>query len=113
MVTQEYLTRKTRLEHENKELEREQKLREDLVQIRLKKVQNAVTHHNQSQGRERERINERQKKIVNHVLAQRGLGELSNCLSPNMFDDLNNLGAEAGMCDKAFEDDWLDIVEEE
>jgi pimeloyl-CoA synthetase len=110
-VTQDYLARKSRLEQENRELEREQKLRQDLLQIRLKKVQNAVDHHKNLEEQTRERVNARQRAIVDHVLQKRGLTELTT-IGPNLLEDFTNLSGIVGMHDKAFEEQWIDATDD-
>jgi hypothetical protein len=110
-ITQEHLINKIELEKENKQLEREEKLRQNLIQIRINRVNNAMNLHNTNQLTEQSKKNDKQKRIIEMVLKNRGLMELTS-ISPDMMNDFKNLSKIAGMDDKLFEENWLDSREE-
>lgn len=71
LLTQEQISRKEVLERENKELEREQKLRQDLVHIRLLRIENAQVHREKmNQKKNQKIISEKKLELQNALLKQ-------------------------------------------
>lgn len=87
--TQEYLLRKLSLEEENKKLEREEVVRQDLIKIRLGKVNSRVIKYAKDEEQMQSTFIAKQRKIVGAVLKQRGLEEFNTPISPSLVAQLD------------------------
>ena len=90
-TNQEYLDRKQKLELENRELEREKKLRQDLIQLRLGKVSSVIQKQGQRKLKEKQQIKDRQRQVVDAVLQDRGLEAFEAPMSPRLKEKLSKL----------------------
>ena len=71
-ITQEQITRRHQLEKENRELEREQRLRKDLLKIRLTRIEKAQKQKEQQERLEKNQKKQEKKKMVERVLKVKG-----------------------------------------
>ncbi|KAI8906386.1 hypothetical protein EDD86DRAFT_219766 [Gorgonomyces haynaldii] len=104
MQNQNLIQRRDRIATENKELEREQKLRSDLVAMRIKKI-SKVTDHEKKRQLELQQVQiKEQHDIVNRVLKERGLFGVKAPMSPRLKQELQQLDI-PGL--SQIEEEWL------
>ena len=87
--TQELIRRKENLERENRELEQEQRIRDDLVRLRIEKVQNVQQRDKKKKILMRKEAARQTKHTVINSLQQRGLQYLGSSTSASSTFEVN------------------------
>nr|KAJ3421138.1 hypothetical protein HK105_004395 [Polyrhizophydium stewartii] len=101
LVTQQQIQQKERLEQENRELEREQRLRRDLVGIRLKKIHEAQDAQSAAKDRQRHMLAAQNKRVVAQSLKAKGMAALGSTSMPGSSAMLLASGGAPGSPDAA------------